>query len=492
MIHSKTRIALEPAAPIDLFIFNWEGTLVDSIEVSLVEKIFLALDLKAPAEHIIKEAISKGLQNAIETLNVPVDKASKFLELYNLESTRTYTPKPFPGVCKALESLTSNAKILILITNQERGVIHDHLRVLGFEKYFAEVYTIANASNNVKNSNSNIIEEISKQFGVSKDAMILISDNLFHMQLANDEGVRAIACSYGHETAQKLLETKPAYICHHPDRLCSFLQFKDLSIEIIKEKTSQIDYYDFEYVRLSEKEREVLLEDIYTVYSRVLLGRTKESLLKFLPLDIDVHVICAYDGFGHVKAFNIISRYQIIYPPESKSEADRYSTFECYVCIMPEFAGREFMRKSLYYCVRTYHLKFPNENLILFEKALNYMSFKIAASLVEEKYSFPYGDEGNVEVNKFVDYLKERFGYKSAHPGERYVLNTMSRLVKRTYPSATDRMGNYYVEKTKNLPGYSLLFIIFFKLLPDNSVGLAPTEAEWLNPRTKRVLRPRL
>jgi len=176
---------------------------------------------------------------------------------------------------------------------------------------------------------------------------------------------------------------------------------------------------------------------------------------------------------------------------ESKLETDQYSLFTSFAVCVPDNSGKEFVNKSVIHHVWDYHKKFPNENIIFFEDSINCHSFRIVSRFVHEDYFFPYADENNVEVNKFVDYLKEKFDHHSAYPEERYVLKVPSSLLKETYPEATDKLGNYYVKKTKNLPGNALLFISFVKLGP-NSLNLAPTEADWLNPKKQMILRPRL
>lgn len=344
MILTKTAVALVPKDPIELFIFDWDTTLANIMDytIAIVKKIFIDLELDVPMDHLIKEFMRQDLSKGIKLLKIPSVKTAKFIELYNFESTRPQLPNPYSGISKALDSLAFHGKKLVLITTQDRGMLYEHLRTLGFEKYFSKIYTVAKEAD----SHSTCIEQISKTFGVSKDGIVLIGGSLFDMQLASVGGVRTIACSYGLETAPTLLETKPAYLCHHPSHLCSLLQFKDLSFEVIREKAAQIDYYEFDQKKLSAEEREALLQDIYTVYCSVLKGRSKESFMKPLQ-DTNVYVLCAYNGFGHVRAYNIIRRFQITYPPESKLETDQYSLFTSFAVCVPDNSGKEFVNKSV-------------------------------------------------------------------------------------------------------------------------------------------------
>ena len=188
--------------PIDLLIFDLDGTLIDS-------KLDLANSVNAARAHLGLGALDLPAISECVGYGAPVlirkalgDQASEaqvaraltfFLEYYRhhaLDSTRFY-----PGVRESLERLHAAGKHLAILTNKPEAIsrrIVDGLRVGGL---FFRVY--GGDSFAAKKPDPGGIEQLMREARAGHAATIMVGDTAVDVETARNAGVRACGVRFG-------------------------------------------------------------------------------------------------------------------------------------------------------------------------------------------------------------------------------------------------------------------------------------------------------
>jgi phosphoglycolate phosphatase len=183
-------------APIDLLIFDLDGTLIDS-------KLDLANSVNAARAHLGLGPLDLAVISACVGYGAPVlirkalgDDASEgevaealryFLEHYRshaLDSTRFY-----PGVEESLERLHAAGKRLAILTNKPAAISRTIVEGLRAGALFFKVY--GGDSFPAKKPDPAGIEQLIREANVGRAATMMVGDSAVDMQAARNAGVRA-------------------------------------------------------------------------------------------------------------------------------------------------------------------------------------------------------------------------------------------------------------------------------------------------------------
>jgi phosphoglycolate phosphatase len=195
-----------------LLIFDWDGTLMDSIEriVASMEAAAIDVDLAPLARNDILNVIGLGLPEAIATLLPRADAATRtrFTDRYRhyfVEASPVPAPL-FPGAAAALENLRSQGYLLAVATGKARRGLDRALADTGCTDFFHA----SRCADEVKSKpHPQMLLEIMAQLAVPAHATLMIGDTDYDMKMAVDAGVPALAVSYGVHPATRLQRHRP-------------------------------------------------------------------------------------------------------------------------------------------------------------------------------------------------------------------------------------------------------------------------------------------
>ncbi len=124
-------------------VFDWDGTIAETypVIVSAYQYVFEKLNMQAPSEREIKEAIGR-VQNKDMFLHFfDSSKISMAKKLYYeyIEKFHTQNLKPMKGAKELLDFCLANHIKPLLMTNKRTKYINEELKILGFERYFSKV-----------------------------------------------------------------------------------------------------------------------------------------------------------------------------------------------------------------------------------------------------------------------------------------------------------------------------------------------------------------
>ncbi|MGE8168470.1 HAD family hydrolase [Pseudomonas putida] len=195
-----------------LLIFDWDGTLADSIG-RIVEAMNLAAERagEAPSrEDAIKGIIGLALGEAISVLYPHLDahQVAVFRQRYaDVYMVLDQEPSPlFEGVAESLEAFRVEGYRMAVATGKARRGLDRVLKAHGWERYF----DITRAADETRGKpHPLMLEEILQHCRVEPGRALMVGDSAFDLQMASNAGMHSVAVGYGAMSLQALAEFGP-------------------------------------------------------------------------------------------------------------------------------------------------------------------------------------------------------------------------------------------------------------------------------------------
>jgi phosphoglycolate phosphatase len=195
-----------------LLIFDWDGTLCDSIG-RIVESMHAASTRAGYPlcdDLAVKGIIGLGLPEAIRTLYPEMgdDELIAFRQHYaDHYMALDAQPSPlFEGVAQAMEAFRADGYHLAVATGKARRGLDRVLKAHGWEAYFDATRA---ADETASKPHPLMLEQILAQCGVSPRQALMVGDASFDLMMARNAGMDSVAVSYGAQSAEALQAYEP-------------------------------------------------------------------------------------------------------------------------------------------------------------------------------------------------------------------------------------------------------------------------------------------
>jgi phosphoglycolate phosphatase len=209
----------------DLVIFDWDGTLMDSISkiVTSLQSVAQELSIPVPTEEAVRDIIGLSMQQVLPILFA--GHQTLFDDILNgykkhylaLEAV----PSPlFYGVEGLLEQLTAAGVTLAIATGKGRSGLERVLGVTGIGHYFAASRTADDA---MSKPHPQMLHSILSELNVAADRAVMIGDSVLDLTMAHNAGMHSIGVSYGAHKAEKLLSQSPKAVVHCASQILAHL-----------------------------------------------------------------------------------------------------------------------------------------------------------------------------------------------------------------------------------------------------------------------------
>lgn len=226
---------------IKLLIFDWDGTLMDSVMhiVDCMRNAIQELGLESRSESEMKNIIGLGMREAIYVLypeqQTPVF-ADRFTEAYREYFFTTNAPQSlFDGVVKTLQDLKQNDYWLAIATGKSRRGLDKVLAETGIGELFLESRC---ADETRSKPHPQMLEEILQSLQVDPQQALMIGDTEYDMEMAVNAGVLPVGVSYGVHDPDRLKQFKPAHILDNIRHLPAWLDSQTSNKPIHDNKVS--------------------------------------------------------------------------------------------------------------------------------------------------------------------------------------------------------------------------------------------------------------
>lgn len=193
-----------------LVIFDWDGTVMDSISkiVNCIRHSALALNIEPPSDTAIKNIIGMSLELAIEVL-FPDDVAQHpaLIKGYKQQYRVDTTPTPvFDNVENVLSTLKAQGVILAIATGKGRAGLERLLDESQLREFFSASRTSCEAQSK---PSPDMLYQLLDELGVNVDDALMIGDTKIDMAMAKAAGMDRIGVTMGVHNAEQLNEFTP-------------------------------------------------------------------------------------------------------------------------------------------------------------------------------------------------------------------------------------------------------------------------------------------
>ncbi|MDH5611910.1 MAG: HAD-IA family hydrolase [Gammaproteobacteria bacterium] len=212
--------------PYSLIVFDWDGTLIDSIE-QITTSLQIASQIVC-GENITEEAarsvIGLGLKEAIERLHP--DKSQSLINQIADTYRHHYlhenkVPAPlFDGVTEMLDELFNKGFTLAIATGKSRVGLDHSLTEYPVSHYFT---TTRCAGENQSKPHPEMLLSILEDTQTNAAHALMIGDSEHDLMMAKNANVDAVAVTHGAHTADRLMAHKPLLCLTKVADLPSFL-----------------------------------------------------------------------------------------------------------------------------------------------------------------------------------------------------------------------------------------------------------------------------
>jgi len=221
-----------------LLIFDWDGTLVDSIGRIVAAMHGAADRCEVPrcTDEQVKSIIGLGLPEAIARLYPQLDDPrliERFRQCYS-DGYLELEAQPsalFAGVAEALERFRADGYRLAVATGKTRHGLQRVLQGRGWLDYF-DVTRCADET--ASKPDPLMLHEILQHCRVPAGRALMVGDSSFDLLMARNAGVDAVAVGYGAQSLDALREHGPRLAISEFSQLRAWLegQVVEQSIEV--------------------------------------------------------------------------------------------------------------------------------------------------------------------------------------------------------------------------------------------------------------------
>ncbi|WP_227692899.1 HAD-IA family hydrolase [Psychrobacter immobilis] len=207
-----------------LVIFDWDGTLMDSIGL-IVESMHVAGEAHGfhTTDQAVKDIIGLSLMNGIEILYPQASNTQKlaiqqsYADYYIPNSHRT----PFFAPTEAmLKTLQQQGRKLAVATGKKRRGLDRVLDASASHDYF-DITRCADESGS--KPDPQMLTDILNHTQQPISGAAFIGDSIYDIQMANKLGMTSIAVNYGTASSAELAAQLPTYQVETPQELAKLL-----------------------------------------------------------------------------------------------------------------------------------------------------------------------------------------------------------------------------------------------------------------------------
>ena len=210
-----------------LLIFDWDGTLVDSIGRIVASLRYAAgmCDLPQLDDEQLKGIIGLGMLEAIDCL-YPGLRATPEVDCFRRAYGDHYLQleqEPsalFPGVLEALDAFRAEGYQLAVATGKSRRGLNAVLTGRDWLDYF-DVTRCADET--ASKPDPLMLREILAHCRVNSEQALMVGDSVFDLQMARHAAVHSVAVGYGAQSLATLKAESPMLSIEHFDELRAWL-----------------------------------------------------------------------------------------------------------------------------------------------------------------------------------------------------------------------------------------------------------------------------
>ena len=210
----------------DLIIFDWDGTLINSIDwiTHCLQYAAIQYDCPIPEPQAAKDVIGLSIYKAMQTLFPDADPLiqKQLVACYSQKYRSKQISKDdlFPGVHGMLEQLNEAGYKLAVATGKTRAGLQDALKATGTEEQFRITRC---ADETASKPDPKMLHEIIQHTNSTKERTLMVGDSIHDLQMAHNAHISAIAVSCGAHSEEFLQQYNPLLCLQQPSELLNII-----------------------------------------------------------------------------------------------------------------------------------------------------------------------------------------------------------------------------------------------------------------------------
>ncbi|MGB5474442.1 MAG: HAD-IA family hydrolase [Gammaproteobacteria bacterium] len=198
---------------IQLIVFDWDGTLMDSEAqiVSCLHGAIADLDLPPMSDNTVKNVIGLGLREAVDALVPGRDDRFRqaFVEAYRRHWFASDGSSLFAGAYEMLDRLREQEFMLGVATGKARRGLIRVLEQTGLTEYFDATRC---ADETASKPHPRMLLELMDELGMAARQTLMVGDTEYDMEMATNAGAGKVAVRSGVHSEERL--------CRHGPLVC--------------------------------------------------------------------------------------------------------------------------------------------------------------------------------------------------------------------------------------------------------------------------------
>jgi len=210
----------------DLIIFDWDGTLINSIDwiVGCIQRAAVRCNFATPDYEATKGVIGLSIERAMQTLIPEVDEntLNQLVANYADEYFSKSISKDdfFPGVFDMLVHLQQANYQLAVATGKTREGLAQALKDTGTAEFFAVTRC---ADETQSKPHPRMLHEILAATGVAPERALMVGDSIHDLQMALNAQIASIGVSCGAHSEEFLHQYNPLLCLSQPVELLTII-----------------------------------------------------------------------------------------------------------------------------------------------------------------------------------------------------------------------------------------------------------------------------
>ena len=210
----------------DLIVFDWDGTLIDSVHwiTECLQQAARDCEMEVPDARLARSVIGLSLDRAMSTLFPHASKAElpPLIAAYH----RYYDVKIlgqsdlFDGVPQLLDDLREQGYHLAVATGKSRNGLNQALSSTGYTDWF---HATRAANETASKPNPLMLLQLMEELGSPPERTLMVGDSVHDLEMANNANIGAIGVVTGANDRDELLALNPVLVLNQTSDLRELL-----------------------------------------------------------------------------------------------------------------------------------------------------------------------------------------------------------------------------------------------------------------------------
>lgn len=214
------------SSPPKLLVFDWDGTLMDSVGaiVACTQQALADLGWSGISDGAIRATIGLGLRDALASLfpEARHGDSDRLLACYREHWHGGFRDHPFlfPGVVNVLERLAKEGFLLAVATGKSRRGLEYALEQSSLTGFFHATRTADEA---FSKPHPQMLLDLLEELGTRAGDAVMLGDTTYDLDMAHNAGAVPVGVLSGSHSREELVRSRPAAILDSVVELPSWL-----------------------------------------------------------------------------------------------------------------------------------------------------------------------------------------------------------------------------------------------------------------------------